>query len=141
MRGSLFSFPDHSRKRPAGFPRVPHSHCIQGRQVWLCLPCRRGGDKPSVPYPNHRCPFWLFWKKIDGDSWLTWWLDYLAGKSMYFPKRTPMIRTPMSSAQLLELLFLIPSCHYTLEHWCAQCLHWRCRNFLNTDSACTRQDL
>ena len=36
--------------------------------------------------------FRLVWLEIDGDSWLTWFHN-LPGKSIYFPKGTPMVGT------------------------------------------------
>ena len=34
----------------------------------------------------HRCPFWLIWFKIEGDSWFTWWFNQLPGPSMFNQK-------------------------------------------------------
>ena len=54
------------------------------RALFALPPQAPGGTKGH----HHRCLFFgCFGRKIDGDSWFTWWFNHLPGKPIYFPGR------------------------------------------------------
>ena len=71
----------------------------------------------------HGCPFWLFWsKKIDGDSWFTWWFNHLPGKSMYFPfgldAHVQATNPTMPSRERNRSADVREACFTALVSWC-----------------------
>ena len=57
---------------------------VQGFLPFPFLEPRKSGDRIGVL-------FGCFARKIEGDSWFTWWFNHSPGKPIYFqPKKTPM---------------------------------------------------
>ena len=50
---------------------------------------KRQGLDPN----NHKCPIGCFGRKIDGDSWFTWWFHHPPG-TFVSSKRTPLRTIP-----------------------------------------------
>ena len=48
-------------------------------------------DYVQPKYLVHRCSSWLFWQKIDGDAWFTWWFFLIYQGNPSISPRTPMI--------------------------------------------------
>ena len=72
--------------------------CVSKRRVAsLCakVPGACGGWRATHPGRAMTCVdrrvlrigvlFGCFGRKIDGDSWFTWWFNHLPGKPIYFP--------------------------------------------------------
>ena len=66
----------------------------------------------------HRCPFWLFWQKIDGfrflvyQLWFTSWFTHLPGKPIYFPQQDTYGTASFLGRNVTQRAGSLPGAHW-----------------------------